>query len=281
MGERESLGEEYERIKTRYGIEAENDIRKIAAAEAEMAECAKCTGYPCRKSCSVGYKLIINTDTQKVTIQAKECPIYEQHNRQRELERKFSLAKIPVRYAGKMLEDYAVDEDNRNAVEFAKSVLVEGFSGAYFYGEVGTGKTFLAAIIAQDFLRAGKTVLFAKVADLLTSFYEIYRGNDKTSEQNLLRELYEVDLLVLDDFGLEKSTQYLGTTLCKILDARYNRTGITTLITSNYTLKDIRSRLNAPSDADNETPCLNGSRIYDRLIEICKPINFKGESRRR
>ena len=281
LGERERPKVDYERIKTRYGVETLDDILLIAATEAELAECDACTGYPCRKSHHIGYKPVIDNLRGEVVISTpSQCPIYAQHARQKALERKFSLAKIPVRCIGKTLEDYAVDDDNRNAVEFAKRILTEGFSGAYFYGEVGTGKTFLAAIIAQDFLRADKTVLFGKVADLLTEFYEIYRGQDDKSERELLRRLYEVDLLVLDDFGIEKSTQYLGTTLCKILDARYNRTGITTLITSNHTLKDIRRRLNSPSDADKDVPCLNGTRIYDRLIEICKPINFKGKSRR-
>lgn len=248
-----------------------------------MTECENCTGYPCRKSINIGGKPVIKVDARLggVMILAEDCPIYAQLDRQKDFERRIAAAKIQPRYVGKTLKDYTVDADNRNAVEFAKKVLTEKFSGAYFYGEAGTGKTYLASIIAQDFLRAGKSVLFGKVADLLTEFYEIYREQSGMSEQELLNRLYNVDLLILDDFGLEKPTYFVGATMCKILDARYNRTGITTLITSNYTLQTVRAKLDAPTDAKPDDLCLNGSRVYDRLIEICKPINFKGKSRRR
>ena len=273
-------------VRNVYGSDlSDYQVLDVCAALQELAECDKCTGYPCRKSSTrgkgKGFKPIIQVDTRwGLSIAAARCKTYSDHFRQEALARKFKQAKIPPCYKGKTYADYHVDAQNKDAVTFAKTLSRAGYRGAYFFGEVGTGKTFLAALIAQEFLSAGKSVLFEKVADLLTEFYAIYRGQGG-SEDSLLDDLYNVDLLVLDDFGIEKSTQFVGATLCKILDARYNREDVTTLITSNYTLEQIKRRLNNPSDLQSGDLCLNGSRIYDRCREICKPILFKGESRRR
>lgn len=249
----------------------------VSEAQSKLAECDQCTGYPCKHD---GLQPAVISDASGVYVTLRRCKPYEEYRRQASLAKAFKHAKIPPRYSGKTFADYRVDADNRAAVDFAKGVMFEGYSGGYFYGAVGTGKTFLAAIIAQEFIKAGKTVLFEKVADLLTEFYAVYRGQGG-SEDSILDGLYNVDLLVLDDFGLEKSTQFVGATLSKIIDARYNREGATTIITSNYSLKQIAARLNNPSDMQDDDFCLNGSRICDRCREICKPILFKGESRRR
>lgn len=250
-------------------------FKKERALE-EKKQCDQCKGYPCRKAenpCLV-------PAIQHGEVTWGHCEPYKAYLRQEALGRKFQYAKIPPRYEEKTYADYKVDSLNKPAVDFAKTFPGNNYRGAFFYGGVGTGKTFLAALIAQDFIRAGKTVLFEKVADLLTEFYSVYRGEGK-NEDTLLKNLYEVDLLVLDDFGLEKATQFVGVTLCKILDSRYNRDNALTIITSNYSLEQIKARLNKPSDLLKGDFCLNGSRIYDRCIEICKPILFKGDSRRR
>ena len=252
-----------------------NDLKKARALE-EKKQCDQCKGYPCRKAENPCFVPVI----REGEIYWGHCEPYKAYLRQEVLGRKFQYAKIPPRYEEKTFADYKVDSNNKPAVDFAKTLQTSGYKGAFFYGGVGTGKTFLAAIIAQEFLKAGKTVLFEKVADLLTEFYAVYRG-EGTNEDTLLKSLYEVDLLILDDFGLEKATQFTGVTLCKILDSRYNRNNAVTVITSNYSLKQIEARLNNPSDLPKGDFCLNGSRIYDRCIEICKPILFKGESRRR
>lgn len=269
------------RIREKYGsFITDADILQIANAEQELAECQNCKGYPCHKAINRGVYPMPNLENGYLAIMRIRCEPYVKHFRQRDLERKFANAKIPARYLGKTLADYKTDKDNKHAVAFAKDILREGLSGAYFWGEVGTGKTFLAALIAQEFLQAGKPVLFESVYNLLSEFYEIYRGKSSKSEEELLNALYTTELLVLDDFGLEKPTQFVGATLSKILDARYNRHGVTTLITSNYSLEEVKARLNAPTDARADDICLNGSRIYDRCIEICKPIRLKGTSRR-
>lgn len=183
-------------------------------------------------------------------------------------------ARIPDRYRGKTFADYKVDASNQNAVAFAKQALNSKI-GAYLFGECGTGKTFLAALIAQDFLTAGQTVIFIKVPSLLDDIKATFDG--KGEELDILEKLQSANLVVLDDFGMEKPTQWTGSTLCKILDMRYDNPDGKTIITSNLSPKELADRLNNP---EKERANLNGSRIFDRLREICKPILLKGTSRR-
>lgn len=186
------------------------------------------------------------------------------------------LAKIPQRYFGKTFDDYDVDSSNRDAVTYAKNVL-KTRRGAYFYGERGTGKTFLASIIAQEFLRAGKTVVFEKVTGLLGEIRDTFNGRGKFSEAQIMDAASKADLLVLDDMGMEKPTMFAGATLCSIIDARYDRPRLTTIITSNEPIETVCNGLDHAVDGKN----CNGSRIHDRCMEICKPILLNGVSRRR
>ena len=243
-------------------------LRALKRIEAELRQCDGCTGV-CRKT-FFKYSQPIADETAYgvIEVSSKRC-IY---GRQRDFEKSVRSSKIPDRYIGKTLEDYACDAHNRNAVEYAKQASKLN-CGAYFYGECGCGKTFLASIIAQEFLRNGDSVLFVKVPSLLDDIKATFGGQG--SELTILEDIKATKLVVLDDFGMEKPTQWAGATLSKILDMRYDGRSMT-LITSNLSPKELADRLSNASDGAN----LNGSRIFDRLKEICKPILLKGTSRR-
>jgi len=256
-------------VEIRHISDEESRLRALKRVEAELRECDGCTGV-CRKTFfKYSQPVAIEHAYGLIEISSTRCV----YGRQRDLEKSVRSSKIPDRYVGKTLEDYACDASNRAAVDFAKNALTSG-KGAYFYGECGTGKTFLASIIAQDFLRNGAGVLFVKVPSLLDDIKATFGGQG--SELAILDELRAATLVVLDDFGMEKPTQWAGATLCKVLDMRYDNPHGRTLITSNLSPKELAERLNNATDGAN----LNGSRIFDRLKEICKPILLKGTSRR-
>lgn len=235
----------------------------------ELAECENCTG-DCRKS----HDRWRYPELEGETVWYYTCEFGKQRKIQRELDRMFRSSKIPPRYLNKTFDDYKTDNSNREAVTFAKQALNLKI-GAYFYGECGTGKTFLASIIAQDFLKAGKSVVFIKVPSLLDDIKATFNGNG--SELDLLDELQAAQLVVLDDFGMEKPTQWAGSTLCKVLDMRYDNPSGRTIVTSNLSINELERQLNNP---EKEAANLNGSRIADRLREICKPVLLRGTTRR-
>ena len=261
------------RLTAKYGTLSDGDIGRIVRAEEALAECAKCQNAPCKRGLETGRQPVIAVVDGEAQIRWEQCAKERDYQRRTRAATRLKNAQIPARYVGKTLADYRVDEDNKAAVAYAKSALKTG-RGAYLFGERGTGKTFLAAIIAQEYLAADKVAIFIKVPRLLDEFYSAIRAQG--DEQGILQALYTADLVVLDDFGMEKATKYAGTTLCKILDARYD-SNLATLITSNYPLEKVQSELDNATDGAN----FNGSRIVDRCREVCKPILLKGKSRRR
>ena len=256
------------KIEIRHISDEEKRLRELKRVEDERAECTGCTGN-CRKTLNRGYFPEFSVEDGVEIVRQIRCKFAKQ----RDLARKVRSSRIPDRYVGKTFDDYKVDAANRVAVDFAKNAFAAN-KGAYFYGECGCGKTYLASIIAQDFLRRGKSVIFVKVPRLLDDIKATFNGQGR--EVELLDELRTATLVVLDDFGMEKPTQWAGATLCKVLDMRYDNPTGTTLITSNLSPSELADRLNNASDGAN----LNGSRIFDRLKEICKPILLKGTSRR-
>lgn len=262
------------RICKQYGVTSDKDVATIFYTENSINRCERCNGQICTAN---PQNLLPAIDVVNGVLQISYSPCkFELRNRQERLETKLKHAKIPTGYIGKTFDDYHVDTFNAEAVAYAKRVIKTG-RGAFLHGEFGTGKTLLAAIIAQEFLRAGKTVAFLKVPTLLTDIRDTYNGKSKVSEAEVLKAAFMVDLLVLDDFGMEKPTLFVGSTLCSIIDARYDQPSTTTIITSNLKIEEIAKQLDNATDGTSK----NGSRILDRCMQICKPILLKGKSRRR
>jgi DNA replication protein DnaC len=135
--------------------------------------------------------------------------------------------------------------------------------GLQYYGPVGTGKTFLAASIANDLLAQGyrvKLTKFSRVAD------EIWNADDKAG---YIADLCKYDMLILDDLGAERKSEYMQEMVYKIVNARYVA-GAPVIVTTNLTPDEL-----------TKTADLGYARTYDRLLEKCLPIEVSGRSRRR
>ena len=275
-----------QRICAEYGLETPNpyDVRKVLQIERERAQCKGCKGLPCQKTAydKGAYPAVTvygdSVYTQYVTCGYQLAELKrkkEQREREKAKERQeasLKSARIPKRYLGKTLADYKMDKDNKDAIYYAQHSL-ELECGAYLFGECGCGKTFLAAIIAQMWLAADKSVIFIKVPALLDDLRATFNGEGK--ESAIYESMSRADLLILDDLGMEKPSRFAGTTLCKIIDDRYDNDAAT-IVTSNNALSVVEYDLNHAHDGEN----LNGSRIVDRLKQFCRPIKIKGGSRR-
>ena len=136
--------------------------------------------------------------------------------------------------------------------------------GLLFWGAVGTGKSFLAGCIANALLEQ-------EIPVRMTNFEEVLNDlSSSFSEKNeYIKSLCRFPLLILDDFGMERGTEYGLEQIYAVIDGRY-RSGKPLIVTTNLTLNE----LNNPRDTAH-------ARIYDRLKEMCVPLNFSGESRRR
>jgi DNA replication protein DnaC len=175
------------------------------------------------------------------------------------IERFLTLRGVPKRYL------YA------NITDFDKVKL--STNGLFLSGARGTGKTHLAcAIVKKEILESenytsdiDKMPLFISIPDLLLEIRHSFKEGSETDEQDIINKYSSIDLLVLDDLGIEKTSEWSIQTLYTIIDRRY-RDMKRTIITSNLTLKEIADKLD--------------DRISSRIAGMCDGVTLKGADRR-
>lgn len=242
----------------------------------ECAACESCGGVPCKKTVNVGFKFRPIVDAGTWTIANCRCPYITAENRKKKIAEQFKRAKIPAKYLGKTLADYKIDEFNKNAVAWYKSLL-EKPQSLYLYGVPGVGKTFLMSILAQEYLKRGRSVIFADVPNLLAELRTSFGKDVDKKLEEMQESLMECDVLFLDDLGAEMATQWSVEQLYLIINARY-AAGTQIIVTSNHNLDELAGKLNNPKGADKD--CKTGSRISSRLSEHCKLCRMQGNDRR-
>lgn len=135
--------------------------------------------------------------------------------------------------------------------------------GMLLWGDVGTGKSYMAACIANALLEQEKRVL-------MTNFTTISNGVFAAIDKNdYIESVCAYDLLILDDLCSERNSGFVVENVFSVLDRRVC-SGKPMIITTNLTVKEMR-----------ETHNLDYKRIYDRVLGSCQPICIKGESHRR
>ncbi len=146
------------------------------------------------------------------------------------------------------------------------TVMVERNQGLLLYGGIGTGKTHTAACIAN-------TLMSRFVPVVMTSFVKIlqntqnFRSDD--DEDKFMTRLMRPKLLIIDDLGAERSTDYALEKVYNVIDSRY-RSGKPMILTTNLTPAEMQAA------AD-----IRYSRIYDRVFEVCYPVEFTSPSWRK
>ena len=182
-------------------------------------------------------------------------------------------ANIPRRYQHCTLDNFlAYNESLEKAVSRARRV-VESFpvvsQGLLLEGQPGVGKTHLAvAVLKQVVQSAGARGLFYDTRELLRIIRNTYDPSIRTTELEVLQPVMTADLLVLDDLGAEKTSEWVDETMNLIVNTRYNERRLT-IFTSNY--QDI------PDDTDPNSLLFRiGFRMRSRLHEMCEFLVLDG-----
>ncbi len=199
-------------------------------------------------------------------------------------------ARIPRRYEHCELSNYDTDFPGANlsleeghfiASGFAKKCDPRGDKGLLIIGKIGTGKTHLAVgIIKELIVNRGIPCLFYDYRELLKEIQNSYNSTVQTTELDVLRPVFETDVLVLDELGAVKPTEWVWDTVSLILNTRYNDNR-TTIITTNFDDQPAAGAAGSisPARAASRGETLGdriGERMRSRLHEMCRIVTLDG-----
>lgn len=220
---------------------------------------------PCELCDDTGWKPIDDTGVRRVV--RCEC------KRSEAGQLRLASANIPRRYQHCTIANFTAYNESLKKAAAQASRLAEEFPavsrGLFLEGQPGVGKTHLAvAVLRQVMQTAGVRGLFYDTRDLLRVIRGTYNASTQTTELDVLRPVMTADLLVLDDLGAEKTSEWVEETMNLIVNTRYNERR-PTIFTSNY--EDI------PDETDPNSLLFRiGYRMRSRLHEMCEFVVLDG-----
>lgn len=198
----------------------------------------------------------------------------EYEEEMRRVQRLKDASMMDDKYRKASFSSYMVREENKKAFQTARAyvrdfqtMIKDGHPktgekniGLVFYGKVGTGKSYTAACIANALMEM-------KVSVIMTSFVKILQDiQSREDEANYISVLNGCKLLIIDDLGAERNTDYALEKVYNVIDSRA-RADKPMILTTNLSFDEMM-----------RNPDIRYRRIYDRIFETCIPVEMPGNS---
>lgn len=186
-------------------------------------------------------------------------------------------ARIPRRFGHCTLDNFEPLMPSLHRALMNTRKFVEEYPlvdvGLLHLGRCGVGKTHLAVAALKELIKKGIPGVFYDFRDLLKEIQDSYNPNTHTSELKILAPIFDAEVLVLDELGSSKPTEWVQETITHIINKRYNDRKIT-LFTSNYLDHPIGSAY------DESLTERVGVRLRSRLHEMCRLVLMEGDDYR-
>jgi DNA replication protein DnaC len=232
--------------------------------------CAKCGG--------IGW-LVEEKEGMEVVVQCPSCRI---RLKEKEL---LERARIPPRYFDRGFDVYSTQNSTqmdalKKAIDYVES-YPEVRRGLLFLGPCGVGKTHLSVALLKAIVEGKQaTGQFVDEAELLRRLQYSYGPDSPDTEREVLLPLMEVDLLVWDDLGTGRPTEWVRETIRMVINHRYTYRK-QTIISSNWPLKvSGGGAWGGRKPVDATLPERIGTRLFSRIMEMCEIVEIDGPDAR-
>lgn len=199
---------------------------------------------------------------------------YRKQEINKKVKRLYGLDFITNQFKRQTLENFIVNSENAKTKLAAQKFLAkykDMKKGIIFVGKNGTGKTHISTAICNELIKENVPVIFGTLTELLDKYKECY----KNYTDGELTKLYsKVDLLVIDDLGVENMNEWMLSKLFVIVNERM-KNELPIIITTNYDIDQLKKRLTIPNKV-----CETTNSIISRLCYMCYRVECKGKDYR-
>ena len=233
-------------------------------------ECPDCRGS--------GWSLVLRDGTEAV-VSCRRC------GHEDRLDQLLQRASIPERYRSRGFEEYHGDHPSQMKAVTSAIDYVSAFPnvsrGLLFRGPCGVGKTHLAvAVLKKLVVEKHVNARFVDETELLRRLQYSYGPDSVETEREVLLPLFSADLLVWDDLGVGRPTEWVAETIRTILNHRYTRQKQTILTTNLPLMRAERRFLGETLGSQQNLAERIGASLYSRIMEMCQIVEMHGQDGR-
>jgi DNA replication protein DnaC len=253
------------------GIENETNVQGDYKGSDGLLVCGKC--HKPKEAFLPNGRMVLGRDRHPVECDCMKAERVKRENEEAERRHKDEVVRLKKEcFTEQAMCEWTFENDNGKCGQMEKAhFYVENWEtmrneniGYLLWGGVGTGKSYFAGCIANALTETGVAVRMTNFATIINDISACADGRNE-----YISRLCAYPLLILDDLGVERGTEYGLEQVYNVIDSRY-RSGRPLIVTTNLTLDSLQN----PDDTAH-------ARIYDRLLEMCVPVRFANANFRR
>lgn len=225
-------------------------------------------------NCSKAIEEQMQLRAEKEKRAMEEFELYRKQEINMKIKQFYGTEFLTSQFKSKTIDNFIINETNKNMKYVAQDFIKEfkkKKKGIIFVGKNGTGKTHISIAIANELRKQNIPIIFGTLTDLVEKYSESYKNH---TEVELTRLYGKVDLLIIDDLGVEYMNDWLLSKLFVIVNERM-KNELPIIITTNYELEQLKQRLSIPNKV-----CETTNSIISRLYEMCYRVECKGNDYR-
>lgn len=258
------IADEVPELKGMSANDLQNNILEVKEVYESRMKCKNCNC--CKNDFDKCSRMDARIEGGKVRLSSGQCDRMIQEFKNRKILRLFELAEVGARFKNRTFESFEVTKETERAFETCRK-YVEDYrnsgKGLLLIGRPGSGKTHLAVGILQKWIAGGRTGLFITAPELLQ---KIRNGFEDGKNESYLSAAKAVELLVLDDLGSEKCTEWGTEQIFVLINHRYEN-NLPLILTTNLSVGELEDRF--------------GERAVSRLIEMVDGVKIEAPDYRR